>query len=78
MGTQWNIPLSDVVVDDQLATAVEDAVRSGWWSMGPRVAEFEAAFAASTGSAHAFAVANWTAALHIALLVVRDRPLTPR
>lgn len=74
MAPQWKIPLSDVVVDDELADAVTDAVRSGWWSMGPRVAEFEAQFGASTKSGHALAVANGTAALHIALLAAGCRP----
>lgn len=74
MSSQWAIPLSDVAVDDELADAATDAVRSGWWSMGPRVAEFEAAFRGSTGSAHALAVANGTAALHIALLAAGCGP----
>ena len=30
------------LVDDELvAAAPDEAVESGWWSMGPRVAEFE-------------------------------------
>ncbi len=74
MAPPWTIPLSDVVVGDELADAVADAVRSGWWSMGPRVAEFESAFGSSTGSAHALAVANGTAALHIALLAAGCGP----
>lgn len=74
MAPRWNIPLSDVVGDDELAGAAAEAVRSGWWSMGPRVAEFEAEFGASSGSAHAFAVANGTAALHIALLAAGCGP----
>jgi dTDP-4-amino-4,6-dideoxygalactose transaminase len=45
-------------------------VRSGWWSMGPRVEQFESDFAAFCGAAHAIAVANGTAALHLALLAV--------
>jgi dTDP-4-amino-4,6-dideoxygalactose transaminase len=64
---QTPIPLADVVVDDELASAVEATLRSGWWSMGPRVAEFEAAFADFVGAAHGIAVTNGTAALHLAL-----------
>jgi dTDP-4-amino-4,6-dideoxygalactose transaminase len=64
----WQVPLADVAVDEELADAVLDVVRSGWWSMGPRVEEFEAAFAAYTGAPHAIAVANGSAALHLALL----------
>jgi dTDP-4-amino-4,6-dideoxygalactose transaminase len=43
-------------------------VRSGWWRTGPRVAEFERRFAELCGVEHAVAVANGTAALHLALL----------
>jgi len=63
-----SIPLSDLAVSDEMADAVGEAVRSGWWSMGPRVAEFESAFAAFLGARHALAVTNGTAALHLALL----------
>jgi dTDP-4-amino-4,6-dideoxygalactose transaminase len=71
---RWRVPLSDLVVDDELIDAVHDAVTSGWWSMGPRVAEFEQAFATFTGAKHALAVANGTAALHMALLAVGCGP----
>jgi dTDP-4-amino-4,6-dideoxygalactose transaminase len=64
----WSIPLSDVLVDSEIEKAVTEAVRSGWWSMGPRVSELEREFARFCGSAHAIAVANGTAALHLALL----------
>ena len=64
----WAVPLSDLVVDAPILDAVHEAVSSGWWSMGPRVAEFENAFASFTGSRHALAVANGTAALHLALV----------
>jgi dTDP-4-amino-4,6-dideoxygalactose transaminase len=66
----WRVPLSDVRVDEEIEAAVVAAVRSGWWSMGPRVAELERDFAAFCGVRHAFAVANGTAALHLALLAV--------
>jgi dTDP-4-amino-4,6-dideoxygalactose transaminase len=66
--------LADPVVDDELVEAARDAVASGWWSMGPRVNAFEEAFAALTGAGHAIAVANGTAALHLALLAVECGP----
>jgi dTDP-4-amino-4,6-dideoxygalactose transaminase len=66
----WAVPLSDVDVDDEILLAVRDAVASGWWSMGPRVEAFEEAFAELVSTRHAFAVANGTAALHLALLAV--------
>jgi dTDP-4-amino-4,6-dideoxygalactose transaminase len=70
----WRVPLSDVVVDEELERAVLETVRSGWWSMGPRVEEFEEEFARRTGSKFVFAVANGTAALHLALLAVGCGP----
>ena len=70
----WVVPLSDVVVDEELLQAVRDAVASGWWSMGPRVADFEREFAELTGTAHALAVANGTAALELSLLAVGCGP----
>jgi dTDP-4-amino-4,6-dideoxygalactose transaminase len=64
------VPLSDILVDEEIEEAVAGAVRSGWWSMGPRVKELETQFAALCDAKAAFAVANGTAALHLALLAV--------
>jgi dTDP-4-amino-4,6-dideoxygalactose transaminase len=72
--SRWKVPLAEPVVDDELVEAARDAVGSGWWSMGPRVNDFEAAFAEFTGAKHAIAVANGTAALHLALLAVDCGP----
>ncbi len=74
MNQSWLVPLSDVSADDELLSAVQEAVASGWWSMGPRVAEFEASFGELCGTRHAFAVANGTAALHLALLACECGP----
>jgi perosamine synthetase len=51
------------------AEAAAAAVRSGWVAQGPRVAEFERAFAARVGAAHAVATSSCTTALHLALTV---------
>src|SRR5439155_10455196 len=64
----WLIPLADIAVDDELRRAADEAVASGWWSMGPRVEEFEAAFAAHLDAGHAIALSSGTAALQLALL----------
>jgi dTDP-4-amino-4,6-dideoxygalactose transaminase len=72
--SRWHVPLTDVAIGDELVEAVMDVVRSGWWSMGPRVEEFEQAFADFTGASHAIAVANGTAALHLALLAAGCGP----
>ena len=45
-----------------------ETIRSGWITQGPRVAEFEKAFAGRVGAAHAVAVSNCTTALHLALV----------
>ena len=74
--SRWRVPLADVVVGDELVEAVLDVVRSGWWSMGPRVEEFEQAFADFTGAKHGIAVANGTAALHLALIAAGCGPAT--
>jgi dTDP-4-amino-4,6-dideoxygalactose transaminase len=71
---KWRVPLADVLVTEELVAEAESAVRSGWWSMGPRVADFERAFAEYVGAEHALAVANGTAALHLALLAVGCGP----
>ena len=70
----WNVPLFDLLVDDEILGAANDAVSSGWWSMGPRVEEFEQAFASYAGCAHAIAVANGTAAIHLTLLATGCGP----
>jgi dTDP-4-amino-4,6-dideoxygalactose transaminase len=78
---RWIVPLSDVVGDDELVQAAADAVRSGWWSTGPRVAQLEAEFADTLGSRHAIAVANGTAALQLAFVALGvgqgDEVVTP-
>ena len=55
--------------------AVVDALRSGWLSSGPKVREFEEAFADFLGvGLHAVAVNSATAGLHLALEAVGIRP----
>lgn len=70
----WNVPLSDIDVDAAVLDAALETLRSGWWSMGPRVTEFEQAFRDYVGARHAFAVANGTAALHLALAAIGCGP----
>ena len=47
--------------------SVEQILRSGWLTTGPKVKEFERQFAAFVGARHAIAVNSCTAALHLAL-----------
>jgi len=46
-----------------------DALRSGWWSKGPKVVEFEKRFAESIGVKHAIALNSCTAGLFLGLKV---------
>jgi len=46
--------------------AVVEVLRSDWLTTGPKVAEFEEAFAARVGAAHAVSFSSGTAALHAA------------
>lgn len=50
--------------------AVIDILKSDFLTQGPAVASFEQALVAKTGAVHAVAVANATAALHIACLAL--------
>jgi dTDP-4-amino-4,6-dideoxygalactose transaminase len=54
--------------------AVTAAIESGWVAQGPRVAEFEAKFAAAVGADHAVATSSCTTALHLALIVAGIGP----
>jgi dTDP-4-amino-4,6-dideoxygalactose transaminase len=54
--------------------AVARVIASGWVSQGPRVREFEAAFAERVGAAEAVAVSNCTTALQLALHVAGIGP----
>lgn len=70
----WQIPLADVNLGPEEEAAVLAVLRRGWLTMGQVTAEFEAAFADFTGVAHAIAVTNCTAALHLAGLALGWSP----
>jgi dTDP-4-amino-4,6-dideoxygalactose transaminase len=73
------IPVMIPWLGEEEAQAAAAAVASGWIAQGPRVREFEAAFAAAiaTGQAdlrHGVAVSSCTAALHLALVTAELGP----
>jgi len=68
------IPLAKPVMGEPEERAVLEVLRSGSLSLGPRVPEFEAAFAGRVGARHACAVSSGTAGLHVALRAVGVEP----
>ena len=70
----WKIPLSDLQLGDEERDAVDRVVQSGWLTLGNEVARFEQEFATACGADGAVAVANGTAALHLACLALGVGP----
>lgn len=68
------IPVMRPWLGEEEAAAAAAAVSSGWVAQGPRVAEFEQAFASAIGVGHAVAVSSCTTALHMALVVAGIGP----
>jgi len=68
------IPVMIPWLGEAEAEAVAETVRSGWVAQGPRVAAFEAAFAARVQAPAAVAVSNCTTALHLALVMAGIGP----
>ena len=68
--SEYSVPLFELNFGEEEAEAVSAAVRSGWISMGPRVAEFEERFSAELSVKHAVAVSSCTAALHLAIAML--------
>ncbi len=60
------LPYGRQSVDEADIQAVVEVLRSDWLTTGPKVAEFEEAFAARVGAAHAVSFTSGTAALHAA------------
>ena len=58
------LPYGRQSVDEADIQAVVEVLRSDWLTTGPKVAEFEEAFAARVGAAHAVSFSSGTAALH--------------
>lgn len=67
MPREWKNRLSELPFDGAETDAVIEALESGWITTGPRTAAFEEAFRRLSGTSHAVAVSNGTAALFLAL-----------
>src|SRR5262245_24003519 len=61
------LPYGRQTISEDDVLAVVSVLCSDWLTTGPRVAEFENAFAGFTGARDAVAVSNGTAALHAVL-----------
>jgi perosamine synthetase len=61
------LPYSRPALDDADIAAVTEVLKGEWLTTGPKVAEFEKAFATFTGAKEAVAVNSGTAALHAAM-----------
>ena len=74
MWRAMGVPLFDIRLEEADRRAVDEVLRSGWLTMGPRTEEFEQRFAAHLGARHAVAVSSGTAALHLAFLAAGVGP----
>ncbi len=70
----WRVPLSDIDFGEEEVKAVGDVIRGRWLSMGEVTQKFEQEFSAFTGTKHALAVTNATAALHLACVAAGVGP----
>ena len=70
----WKVQLFELNYDELEVRAVEEVVRSGWITMGPKTSEFESAFQAQLDGHMCTAVSSGTAALHLAVLALGLQP----
>jgi len=75
------IPYNHQNIDQDDIKAVAETLRSDFLTTGPKVEEFEKAFAAKIGSEYTLAVSSGTAALHCAMAAIEigvgDEVITP-
>src|SRR6476646_8425287 len=67
------VPMLDLRVSyawvrDEILRVMQEVADGGTYFLGPKVAEFETAFAAYVGARHCVAVNSGTSALHLALI----------
>jgi perosamine synthetase len=68
------LPYGRQFVDEADIEAVVEVLRSDWLTTGPKVGEFEEAFSARVGAAHAVSFSSGTAALHAAAFTAGLKP----
>ncbi|HAD96954.1 MAG TPA: UDP-4-amino-4,6-dideoxy-N-acetyl-beta-L-altrosamine transaminase [Cryomorphaceae bacterium] len=69
-----NIPYGRQEITKADEEAVLETLRSDFLTQGPKIAEFEKAFAEYVGSQYAVAVSNGTAALHLCAMALGVKP----
>jgi Predicted pyridoxal phosphate-dependent enzyme apparently involved in regulation of cell wall biogenesis len=74
MSEQKYIQIAEPFLDEQEWVAVKAPLESGWLTQGPKVKDFEQAFALRHKVANALAVTSCTTALHLALLALGVGP----
>ncbi|PWY36515.1 UDP-4-amino-4-deoxy-L-arabinose aminotransferase [Pseudomonas sp. RW409] len=79
--SQVFLPFSRPSIGDEEVAAVEQVLRSGWITTGPKNQELEQQFAARVGCQHAVALSSATGGMHITLLALGigpgDEVITP-
>lgn len=68
------IPVAKPLLGAEESAALAEVIASGWVAQGPKVAQFERAFAEAVGANHAVAVSSCTTALHLALILAGVSP----
>jgi perosamine synthetase len=66
-GSEIQVPYFRPSISEEEIAEVVTCLRSGWLTTGPRVEQFERAFAEAVRAKHAIAVNSCTAALHLAV-----------
>jgi dTDP-4-amino-4,6-dideoxygalactose transaminase len=73
-GAKRDVPFFKPDIRDDEVDEVVAVLRSGWLTTGPRVKQFEQAFAGAVHAPHALAVNSATAALHLAIEALGLKP----
>lgn len=68
---EWQVPLSELTCTEDEVREVTRVLRSGWWTCGPETDALERECEQRLRVRHAIAVANGTAALHLAFVALR-------
>ncbi|GJL35899.1 UDP-4-amino-4-deoxy-L-arabinose-oxoglutarate aminotransferase [Phytobacter ursingii] len=75
------LPFSRPSMGDEELTAIQDVLRSGWITTGPKNQQLEEAFCQLTGNQHAIALSSATAGMHVTLMALGigagDEVITP-